>query len=114
MAKKTVVLNLKNLPKRLSDPLYIGRGSDWGNPFYISKTCDRETSIRKFRQHLWRTPSLMQRLPELRGKQLLCFCAPEKCHGDVLVAALAWSDAHQSEAVTLGTEADTRHERAAL
>jgi Domain of unknown function (DUF4326) len=27
----------------------------------------------------------MASLPELRGKDLLCWCAPEVCHGDELL-----------------------------
>ena len=36
---------------------------------------------------LWvqRQPALMTMVPELRGKDLVCWCAPEKCHGDVLL-----------------------------
>jgi hypothetical protein len=29
-------------------------------------------------------PDLMARLPELKGKVLGCWCAPEACHGDIL------------------------------
>jgi hypothetical protein len=28
---------------------------------------------------------LMQALPELRGRDLVCWCAPCACHGDVLI-----------------------------
>jgi hypothetical protein len=27
----------------------------------------------------------MAALPELRGKDLACWCAPERCHGQVLL-----------------------------
>jgi hypothetical protein len=30
-------------------------------------------------------PDLMAALPELRGKDLVCGCAPLACHGDVLL-----------------------------
>ena len=29
------------------------------------------------------TPELMAALPELRGKDLACWCSPEPCHGAV-------------------------------
>ena len=29
-------------------------------------------------------PALLAALPELRGKRLGCWCAPQACHGDVL------------------------------
>lgn len=27
----------------------------------------------------------------VEGKDVVCFCSPQKCHGDVLVAAVAWA-----------------------
>ena len=30
-------------------------------------------------------PDLMATLHELRGKDLVCWCAPKLCHGDVLL-----------------------------
>ncbi len=29
-------------------------------------------------------PALREKLPELKGKILGCWCAPEACHGDIL------------------------------
>jgi hypothetical protein len=34
---------------------------------------------------LLNSPELLKQLGELRGKDLVCFCAPNACHGDVLV-----------------------------
>jgi hypothetical protein len=64
--------------------VYIGRGSIWGNPFVIGPDGDRDQVIRKYEKHLAGSPHLIVRLPELRGKTLGCFCAPQACHGDVL------------------------------
>jgi hypothetical protein len=48
---------------------------------------DRDTVIRNYADHyLPHKPSLLAKLPELRGKALGCWCAPEPCHGDVLKA----------------------------
>ena len=45
--------------------------------------------ITNYRDHyLPYKPSLLSRLPELRGKALGCWCAPEPCHADVLKAAV--------------------------
>jgi len=96
--KITSVVCLKNLPKRLSDPLYIGRGSIWGNPFSIGKDGDRTEVLRKFKRYLWGKKDLLKRLPELRGKTLLCFCDGLPCHGHVLIAALAWFDSQTAVA----------------
>jgi hypothetical protein len=38
-----------------------------------------------YRAWIMQQPKLMAALPELRGKDLLCWCAPERCHGDVLL-----------------------------
>jgi hypothetical protein len=50
--------------------VYIGRPSQWGNPFVIGKDGTQ--------------PSLLAALPELTGRTLGCWCAPDACHGDVL------------------------------
>ena len=79
--------------KREPYDVYIGRGrgSVWGNPYVIGKDGDRETVIRKYREYLHSSPSLMAKLPELKGKTLGCWCAPKACHGDVLVELLEGS-----------------------
>lgn len=65
--------------------VYIGRPSVFGNPFVIGKDGDRDDVIRKFEQYLLKDEALMARAKkELRGKVLGCFCAPQKCHGDIL------------------------------
>jgi hypothetical protein len=61
--------------------IYVGRGSDWGNPF---KFGSRRENIDEFHRWLRNNPPLMARLPELRGKVLGCHCAPKDCHADVL------------------------------
>lgn len=72
--------------KRAKHDVYIGRPSKWGNPFEIGKDGDRETVIRKYREWVVTQPHLIAALPELRGKVLGCWCAPQACHGDVLVS----------------------------
>ncbi|MCI2421138.1 DUF4326 domain-containing protein [Saccharopolyspora sp. K220] len=64
---------------------YIGRGSKWGNPFRMGVDGDRSTVIHKYRQYLLHQPELLAALGELRGHALGCYCAPEACHGDVLI-----------------------------
>lgn len=77
---------------RLSGPVapagsvYIGRPSKWGNPFVIGKDGTREQVIDKYVKYILLNPSLyIAAKRELRGKDLVCFCAPEACHGDVLL-----------------------------
>lgn len=68
------------------DSVYIGRPSKWGNPFTIGKDGTREEVIEKYREWLKTQPQLIEAAKrELAGKDLVCFCAPKPCHGDVLV-----------------------------
>lgn len=65
--------------------VYIGRYSKWGNPFRIGSDGTREEVIRRYERYLAQQPQLLADLPELRGKTLGCWCAPQACHGDVLL-----------------------------
>lgn len=68
---------------------YIGRGSVWGNPFIIGKDGDRDLVIRKFQAYAeWRLSKEPDWLEPLRGKDLSCYCAPQACHGDVIIYLL--------------------------
>ncbi len=86
------VINIKAKPIPAYD-LYIGRankwlnlpGSKWANPFPMKKESERAEVIAKYEEYIRRTPSLLAALPELRGQVLACYCAPRRCHGDVLV-----------------------------
>lgn len=66
--------------------VYIGRPGPWGNPFVIGKDGTREQVIARYREWLMAQPDLVSKVKrELAGKDLVCFCAPEACHGDVLL-----------------------------
>ena len=74
--------------RRVGNPpgsVYIGRGSKWGNPFAIGEDGDRETVIALFRQYIADNHRLRDELVELAGKDLVCYCHPAPCHGDVLL-----------------------------
>lgn len=76
--------------------VYIGRGSIWGNPYATAEVARRskydvlisEDPIVDYENWILQQPELLQRLPELRGKILGCFCVRlgqvGKCHGFVL------------------------------
>lgn len=71
--------------------IYIGRPSEWGNPFnHLEtstarfKTATREEAIEKYREWIKTQPQLLAKIPELKGKTLGCWCKPFTCHGDVL------------------------------
>lgn len=79
------------------DHVYIGRnmshyvngavGSKWANPFKVDKF-GRDGCIQRYEEYIRSTPHLMSSLEELRGKVLGCWCAPQGCHGDVLIKLL--------------------------
>jgi hypothetical protein len=66
--------------------VYIGRGSMWGNRFRIGVDGDREEVIRKYENWLLGNMELVSKLYLLKGKDLVCWCKPLPCHGDVLVS----------------------------
>lgn len=46
----------------------------------------RSEVINKFAAWIQTQPELLAKVrKELRGKDLICFCAPKKCHGDILI-----------------------------
>jgi hypothetical protein len=67
----------------------IGRPSVFGNPFVIGEDGDRETVVVKLREYAidraYRDPAFRQAVAGLVGNDLVCWCAPALCHGDVLV-----------------------------
>ena len=81
-----------NIPK---DAIYIGRGSIWGNPFVMGTHGDRETVCAKHRVHLWKQIQsgeiTLEQLAALHGKDLVCYCAPARCHGHALEKAAVWA-----------------------
>jgi hypothetical protein len=79
-------LNARQVGKQPAEGrVYVGRPSKWGNPFVIGRHGTRDQVIAKYRAWITRQSALMAALPELRGKNLICWCAPEACHADVLI-----------------------------
>lgn len=78
--------------------LYIGRNmsfypalknvkkSKWHNPYSVKKY-GLEECLEKYREHVV-SSGLINDIEELRGKELGCWCKPNKCHGDVLIELL--------------------------
>ena len=69
--------------------VFIGRPGPWGNPYVIGRHGDRDRCIDafelEFRQRLAQSGDLRMALLALDGKRLGCYCAPRRCHGDVLI-----------------------------
>lgn len=82
--EKTKVVNCKLFHGPYDNYVFIGRPSKWGNPFLIGEHGNREEVVKKYEDYILNNTGLLQDLKELKGKILGCFCAPRKCHGDVL------------------------------
>jgi hypothetical protein len=92
----TTVVNLKGHrdDPDYADVVYVGRamhrggwhldGSPFANPFRPGKDGTRVQVMEKYREWLLNRPDLLDRLPELRGHRLGCWCDPEPCHAHVL------------------------------
>lgn len=65
--------------------VYVGRGSKWGNPFRIGADGDRAAVIASHARWLRDQHDLLRALDELLGRDLVCFCAPQACHADLLL-----------------------------
>jgi len=79
------VLN-KRTDKIPIDAIYVGRPSEWGNPFSIGRDGTREEVIEKYKR--WLPGAIDGKLfdiRELKNKDLVCWCAPLPCHADVLL-----------------------------
>ena len=95
----------KNLQEWMKDPnnVYIGRAgivfidkqrfpkqsSNFANPFKIGKDGTRDEVIEKYKTYITNklndNEELQKELINLEGKTLGCWCAPEPCHGDILL-----------------------------
>jgi hypothetical protein len=66
--------------------VYCGRGSPYGNPYVAGTHGSRDMVIAKFNEFV--LPDLD--VSALRGKHLLCWCKPLRCHCDgILIKANA-------------------------
>ena len=94
------VFNVRHLPGFAEhrpiippDAIYIGRrnaryrlaASKWANPFSVRREADREAVIAAYEKWLRSQRDLMEALHKLEGRDLVCWCAPLPCHGDVLL-----------------------------
>lgn len=93
------VANIRDHPNwKAEGGVYIGRGfrgqraSDLANPFRIGKDGNRDRVISKykrlFQRRLKEESGFAGAIERLRGKTLVCWCAPKPCHGDVIIEYL--------------------------
>lgn len=76
------------------DTIYVGRPGPWGNPFKLipgSIAHTREGVVELYAEILERDETdhakwINDHIPELRGKNLACWCRlDQSCHADVLL-----------------------------
>lgn len=82
--------------KRGGQGFYIGRPSPLGNPFVIGRDGDRAQVVLKYEewlheqmdqgnQRVWNALAWIKDALEAgENINLVCWCAPEACHGDVI------------------------------
>ncbi len=74
-----------NIPK---GAVYIGRPSKFGNRFAIGADGTREEVCAKYKAWIMSDAQVQLRESiriELKGKDVICFCAPLQCHGDTIL-----------------------------
>ena len=82
------------------EEVYIGRArgvpGEWGNEFVMGRDGTRDDVCEKHRRAVLNSRSRLQAVADkLRGKPrlaLICWCAPERCHGDTLCELVLMSD----------------------
>lgn len=73
----------KDIPK---GAVYVGRPSKFGNPFVMQSELHRDEVCDRFANWFFANEELVQAAKrELKGKDLVCFCAPKRCHADLLM-----------------------------
>lgn len=81
--------------------VYVGRPSALGNPFPMHNESERDHVIAQYRRWLdaqrrtngaaWReVERLAQQAASGKSLALQCYCAPRKCHADVIKSAIEY------------------------
>lgn len=69
--------------------VYVGRPSIFGNPFPLNRESERDACIEQFTMYfehrLDTDPDFRAQVLALRGHDLGCWCAPRRCHADVIL-----------------------------
>jgi Domain of unknown function (DUF4326) len=77
-----------------ADVVYVGRAMHRGGwrlgasplacPYRVGRDGTRPEVVSRYRGYLLGRPDLLALLPDLRGRRIGCWCAPQACHGDVI------------------------------
>lgn len=68
--------------------VYVGRPTRWGNPMHMISEKDRDFVCDYFENFMMDPTHQAIRdacKRELKGKDLVCWCAPLRCHADTLL-----------------------------
>lgn len=83
-----VYIGRKNAEVHVNGKPMLGYTGYFGNPFVMTNESQRSQVIADFETYARRRvvddPVYRERVRDLHGKRLFCFCAPHACHGDVL------------------------------
>lgn len=83
----------------------VDRGSKFGNPFILNDDGTRDHVCDCYEHnYLPNKPSITNSIDDLKGKVLICYCYPLRCHGDAL-AAMANGKKHEPKKADPKTEA---------
>ena len=90
----------------------IGRPTKWGNPYALSERSQAAevACLLAYARYL-RDAKLIDQVGELRGEVLGCYCAPRRCHGDILARC---ADAEDARAELHRVIEELEHEQAQL
>lgn len=89
--------------------VYIGRKnikfgleeSIFKNPFYLKDNEPRGSTIESYRQHIWievlEEKITKKDILDLEGKDIVCYCKPKSCHGDVVKALYLYVKNNEQE-----------------
>ena len=83
------VLNRRNKLGRAESTVYVGRPTKWGNPLTLRRDTDEDRIevIGRYIDYLRTQPELVRAMrSELAGRDLACWCAPKRCHAEVIAA----------------------------
>jgi hypothetical protein len=89
----TTVVNIRSTPY----DVYIGRAGKgksgyFGNPFRLGSESERDAVIAKYRiwfyERIQNDIEFKNKIHQLKGLVLGCFCSPKLCHGHVIAEYL--------------------------
>jgi hypothetical protein len=64
----------------------VGSPSRWANPFRTTVEAQRDAACDAYELWLQDRPELVEAMKrELRGKDLVCWCSPKRCHADTIL-----------------------------